>query len=448
MDLLLIDPVTTARTVPLDTRVRLRRGIGYPGLGLATVAALTPPEVRVRIIDEAVEEIDRAAPADLVGITVQGPAAPYAYELADRFRRRGTPVVLGGVHASMNPEEAGRHADALVAGEAEGTWPRLLEDFRLGRLEPLYRNGGMADLATSPRPRHELLRRERYRIAAVLQSSKGCPQGCEFCSLHAYLGSCVRLRPVARVLEEARSLPGRELLFIDDNFYADREHAAALLHGLRSVGKRWVAETTWQIAFDGELLALARASGCAGLFVGFDSIHPRPEMRKVPPNAEEVYPEAIRRVRAAGIPVVAAFVFGLDLDGPDVFDRSLRIVLRGGADLVNFSVVEPYPGTPIYRRLEAEGRITDQDWSHYISPTVCFRPRGFSAADLHRGVIELQREFYSLRRVAARALSALRRFGWAVGLFSVALNLAQKRNWGQGARAAGAETRAAKGETP
>ena len=437
MRILLIDPVTTARTVGIDRRVKLRKGIGYPGIGLATVAALTPPGIDVRVIDESVEEIDLDSRYDLVGIAVQAPTAPYAHELASRFRARGTPVVLGGIHVSLNPEEALPHADALVIGEAELTWSGLLEDFERGHLEKIYRAPSLADLDRSPIPRRDLLHAQRYRIANVVQSSKGCPYRCEFCSLNVYVGYPVRLRSVPRVLDEIRSLAGDQFLFADDNLYADREHAAALLHALLPMGKRWVAETTWHIAFDEEVLQLARRGGCVGLFVGFDSINRQTKIAKVPPegDVQATYIQAIRNIRRHGIPVVAAFVFGLDNDDTTVFERSLGVVQRGGADLVNFSTLIPYPGTPIFNRLKSEGRITDWDWSHYISPNVCFRPNRMTAEELQEGVTRAQREFYATENLLCRALQAFHRFGWAVGLLSGGLNLAQKRNWGKGSSA-------------
>jgi len=431
VELLLIDPVTTARFVPVGQRRRLRRGIGYPGLGLLTVAALTPSDIDVRMVDEAVEEVDGRPVPDLAGITVQAPAAPRAYALADGFRARGVPVVLGGIHASLNPDEAAAHADAVVIGEAELTWPTLLRDFRTGRLRPLYRACGRADLDSSPRPRRDLLRLADYRIPYVVQASKGCPWACEFCALNAYLGE-PRYRAASSVAAEIAAIPCREILFADDNFHADPQRARELMRALVPLGRRWVAEATWTIGFDAETLALARRSGCAGLFVGFDSINEQEFVRKAPADAERLYVESMRNIRAAGIPVVAAFVFGLDNDDASVFARSLAVAVAGGASLVNFSALVPYPGTPVFRRLEAEHRILERDWSRYISPNVCFRPARMSADALRAGVIDAQRRFYACGTIARRAAADARRFGWGQGLLSLALNLAQRRNWGQG----------------
>ena len=434
MRILLIDPVTTAKTVPVGERRKLRQGIGYPGLGLLTVAALTPREHEVRVIDESVEPIPEDFDPDIVGISVQAPTAPYAYELAAAFRRRGVPVVLGGIHVSLNPEEAHGHADAIVTGEAELTWQNLLEDFRHGALRAEYRANGLADLDDSPIPRRDLLRCGDYQIPHVVQASKGCPFGCEFCSLHAYLGHTLRFRRIDRVIEEIHGIPGDAVLFADDNIYARRQYAWDLFRALESVEKRWIAESTWHIAFDDEALTRAKDSGCAGLFVGFDSINFQPNIRKVPRSGsvEETYVEAIQRILDKRIAVVAAFVFGLDSDDPSVFERSFEVVRKGGANLVNFSVLVPYPGTPVFHRLKREGRITEWDWAKYVSPSVCFEPKQMTVAELTDGTRWAQQQFYSLAHVMKNAVRASLRLGWGMGLLSLRLNWAQRCNWGQG----------------
>ncbi len=434
MRILLIDPVTTAKTVPVDERRRLRQGIGYPGLGLLTVAALTPRDVEVRVIDESVEPIPTDFDPDLVGISVQAPTAPYAYELAAGLRQQGIAVVLGGIHVSLNPEEARAHADAIVTGEAELTWTTLLEDFQRGSLRQEYQAERLADLDASPVPRRELLRNGDYQIPHVVQASKGCPFGCEFCSLYAYVGQTPRFRRIDRVIDEIRRIPGDAVLFADDNIYASKRYAWDLFGALEGVEKQWIAESTWHIAFDDEALNRAKASGCVGLFVGFDSINQQFNIRKVPRagSVEETYVEAIQRILDKRIAVVAAFVFGLDSDDPSVFERSFEVVRKGGANLVNFSVLVPYPGTPIFHRLKREGRITEWDWAKYISPSVCFEPKQMSAEELFDGTRWAQQQFYSLTHVVKNAIRASRQLGWGLGLLSLKLNLAQRRNWGQG----------------
>jgi radical SAM superfamily enzyme YgiQ (UPF0313 family) len=435
MHILLIDPVTTAGTIAVEKRRKLRKGIGYPGLGLATVAALTPLDITVRIIDESVEEIPFAAKPDLVGISVQAPTAPYAYRLADRFRAEGRTVVLGGIHASLNSEESASHADAVVIGEAELTWPQLLRDFQQGQLKKVYRAAGLADLDSSPRIPRQLLSLKNYRMPWVVQASKGCPYGCEFCSLHCYVGRVPRYRRVESVRQEIEDIPAGRILFADDNLYADRNYALQLMTALLPLQKKWAAEASWHIAYDEEVLSLAKQSGCVGMFIGFDSINRQYKMEKVPDSddVEGIYIRAIRNIQRHGIAVVAAFVFGLDQDDTTVFEKSLQVALKGGANLVNFSVLVPYPGTPIFHRLKAEGRIIEWDWTKYISPNVCFEPKRMTPAQLKAGILTVQKKFYSYSNILRSSLQTARRLGWAKGLFSFSLNVSQKRNWGKGA---------------
>ena len=431
MRVLLVDPMAGAGSLPLEARRKLRGGLGYPGLGLYTVAALTPPDVEVRVVDEAVEDIPPDFTPDLVGISVQAPTAPHAYALSARFRAAGIPVVLGGIHVSLNPDEALKHSHAIVTGEAELTWPRLMGDFRRGTLDRAYRAEGHADLDASPPPRRDLMRADHRHTPCVIQASKGCPFACEFCSLFASVGQKSRFRRVDRVAAEIRSLPGDPVLFVDDNIYADAAFAKQLFRTLAPLRRRWVAESTWHIAFDDEALGLARDSGCLGLFVGFDSINRQPGVRKVPGSGdpEETYVKAIRNIVDNGIACVAAFVFGLDSDDSSVFERTLNVIRGGSANLACFSVLVPYPGTPVFRRLRQEERITEWDWSRYVSPNVCFQPKRMSAGALYEGTLWAQKEFLSLGSVATTAARTGLQLGWGRALMTLKLNLAQRRNW-------------------
>jgi radical SAM superfamily enzyme YgiQ (UPF0313 family) len=430
MRVLLVDPVAGAGTVPVEERRALRAGLAYPGLGLYEIAALTPPSVDLRVVDEAVEDVPDDFAPDVVGISVEASTSPRAYALAERFRAARTTVVLGGVHVTLNPEEARRHADAIVVGEAQPTWPRLLEDFGRGGLQGTYRVPGLADLDAAPAPRRDLVAAPQRHPPWVVLASRGCPFGCEFCALAACTRRAVRFREPAAVAEEIRGLPAGPVLFVDDNIYASAEAATRLFRALRPLRRRWVAESTWHIAFDREALLLARDSGCLGLFVGFDSINRQPGVAKVPGDgAEEKYIEAIGRIVASGIACDAAFVFGFDGDDESVFERTLRVVREGGANLTCFNVLVPYPGTPLFRRLEREGRITERDWSRYASPNVCFRPRRMSASRLYEGTLQAQKEWLSLPNVARTAALTTLRLGWARGLLALKMNLAQRRNW-------------------
>lgn len=433
MRVMLIDPAPNLGQAGRDGLQRARRRLGYPGLGLYTVAALTPPGVEVTVVDEASRPIPHSPLPDLVGISVHAPTAPRAYALAERFRQSGVPVVLGGIHVTLNPDEAAGHADAIVIGEAEDTWPRVVSDARDARLASRYEAAEPVSIDDSPAPRRDLMPRGRH-TPLVMQATKGCPFDCEFCSLAALGHRRVRRRSVQRVVEEIRTLPGGPLLFVDDNLYADRAYTRELLEALISLRRSWVGEATWHLAFDEELLRLTRASGCAGLFVGFDSINQQHRIRKVPTGGspESIYVEAMRRIVEAGIGLVAAFVFGLDSDDSSVFERSLEVILEGGANMVNLSVLVPYPGTAIFHRLASEGRITEWDWSRYVSPQVCFEPKRMTARELQEGTIWAQKEFFALPRMLKTAARTTHELGWGRALLALQLNLAQRRNGPRG----------------
>ena len=417
---------------------RSGRRLGYPGLGLYKVAALTPPEVEVMVVDEATRPIPTTPRPDLVGISVQAPTSPHAYELAARMRGSGIPVVLGGIHVTLNPDEAAQHADAIVVGEAEATWPRLVRDAMNGRLAPRYDAPGPVPLECSPPPRRDLMPRSRH-TPWVMQATKGCPFDCEFCSLAAVGHRGLRRRTIQHVVDEIRALPRGPILFVDDNLYANREYARRLFEALVPLRRQWVGEATWHLAFDGELLHLTRASGCAGLFIGFDSINQQHRIRKIPSRAlpESTYIDAMRRIAGAGIGVVAAFVFGFDADDASVFERSLRVIREGGAHMINLSVLVPYPGTAIFQRLAGEGRITEWDWGRYVSPHVCFEPKGMTARELREGTLWAQKEFFALPRMVRTAARTTHELGWGRGLLALQLNLAQRRNWPHGTFGAG-----------
>jgi radical SAM superfamily enzyme YgiQ (UPF0313 family) len=438
VDVMLIDPAPVRGEAATGGRRRRGRRLGYPGLGIYTVAALTPPEATVIVVDESTQPIPNASHPDLVGISVQAPTAPHAYELAARMRSSGIPVVLGGIHVTLNPEEAAEHADAIVVGEAEATWPDVVRDAMNGRLEPRYDAPGPVPLDSSPPPRRDLMPHGRHTPWAI-QATKGCPFDCEFCSLAAVGHRRLRRRSVERVVEEIRTLPGDPVLFVDDNLYADRAYSRQLFEALIPLRRSWVGEATWHLAFDEELLHLTRASGCEGLFVGFDSINQQHRIRKVPGGAspESTYVEAMRRIAGAGIGLVAAFVFGLDADDSSVFERSLEVIREGGAHMINLSVLVPYPGTPIFERFAREGRITEWDWGRYVSPHVCFEPKRMTAQELGEGTLWAQKEFFALPRILRTAARTTHELGWGRGLLALQLNLAQRRNWPHGTFGAG-----------
>ncbi len=375
-----------------------------PPLNLATLAGLTPTETEVTIADEQVERIDFEHPADLVGITVSTHTAPRAYRIADAFRARGRKVVLGGIHPTVLPEEASQHADAVVVGEAETTWPQLISDLQAGRLQPIYRTSQRPNLAGLPLPRRDLLRRRSYLIPDTIYTTRGCPFDCAFCSVTSFFGHSYRCRPVPEVVEEIQALPGRRMvLFVDDNIIGHRGYSRQLFRAMAPLKMNWIGQASITIAGDEALLAEARASGCRGLFLGIESISPV-SLRAVDKrhNHVEEYELAIRRIHAHGIAVVASFIFGFDEDTEDVFEATVRFAQRNRVESAHFAVLIPYPGTRLMQTFDKEGRLLTKDWSQYREDRVVYEPRQMSAARLLEGRDWAWREFYSLGSIWSR----------------------------------------------
>jgi len=381
----------------------------FPYLALTTLAALTPGDVRVRLIDENVEEIDWKATADLVGISLMTPLAPRGYGIADAYRKRGVPVVLGGIHPSMMPEEASAHADAVVVGEAEGLWPRVVEDVRQGELQPLYRSEDHSPLTNLPLPRRELLKRKAYFFVNTVQTTRGCPFDCEFCSVTQFYGHTYRLRPVEEVEREVRNLEGRFVFFVDDNIAGDKAYAKALFRRLIPYRLKWASQASITIARDQELLRLARQSGCMGLFIGFESLSQKTlkEMGKTF-NRVQSYRDMIKRIHSHGIGIQGSFIFGNDGDTPSVFAEVVRFTEQTRLDAVLFSILTPFPGTRLYRKMKAEGRILTDDWARYDMNHVVFRPRGISVEELQQGFNWAYSRLYSWPSIAKRLLGVRR----------------------------------------
>lgn len=415
MKLLLISPLTSKSLLGADFYFRM------PALGLLKVAAATPPEWKVRIVDEKVEPLDFSQSADIVGITGMTPAINRAYQIADAFRGRGVTVVMGGIHVSMMPSEALGHCDSVVIGEAEGLWPRVLADFRRGRMERIYRHEAFPPLGSLRTPDWSLYDGKGYLPFHCVETSRGCPHGCDFCSVTNYFGGCYRTRPPEEVEAEVQGLrpfEGRFILknvvfFVDDNIAGKRTHASSLLARLIPYQLKWVGQASTTIARDDELLDLCRRSGCMGLLIGFETLSPE-KLAGVGKrfNKPEHYLDAIKKIHDYGIGVSGAFVFGLDGDDEGVFDRTYEFVQQAKLESPYFSILTPYPGTRLYRKLSEEARITDDDWSNYNTNNVVYRPQGMSAEQLFDGYYRLQNAVHTFPAMAQRFWGAKSRMNF------------------------------------
>lgn len=388
------------------------------------VAGLTPESWEVRIVDEAVEPLDLDLEADLVGITVMTPLAPRAYQLADHFRRRGTPVVLGGIHPTVLPDEAARHADAVVVGEAEEVWSEVVRDAARRRLRRFYRPARRPDLTGLPLPRRDLFRPGAYLATATVQTSRGCPFACDFCSVTRFFGRTYRWRPVDEIIREVSSLGQGVALFVDDNIFGAPARARELFQRLAPLRIRWIGQSSINIARNLELLKLAAKSGCRGLFIGLESLVPGNlrQMGKSLVNRVGDYREAITRIQEHGIGVEGAFIFGLDQDDPDIFGRTVDFARRVRLAAAQFGILTPFPGTPLRDRMEREKRITERDWGCYTISQVVYQPARMSAAVLKAGCDWAYRSFYSYPSILGRLLPQITRFRSTLPLF-MSLNL-------------------------
>jgi radical SAM superfamily enzyme YgiQ (UPF0313 family) len=378
-------------------------------VNLPLLAALTPSGHTVTIVDEAFAPDDTNQDVDLVGITVMTDLALRAYHIADTYRRKAVKVVMGGIHPTVLPDEALEHADAVVVGEAEGIWPRLVSDAASGKMQKHYRAGKMTDLQGLPKPRRDLFPGTKgtgyVPIPIGVEAARGCPYDCEFCSIGQTLGHQYRVRPVQEVIAEIESIDSPHLFFVDDALGLNRNAAKKLFTEMIPLRRLWLGQGTVSLAEDVELLRLMRRSGCLGLLIGFESVQKgtQNEVRKIK-NLRINFYEAMHRFHSEGFGILGAFVFGFDYENKDVFEQTLEFIMRSRMDCVELRILTPFPGTRLYERLLSEGRLFVRDWwlRGYPPDTLLFQPKGMTADELIDGFARLNRQAYSFGAMTKR----------------------------------------------
>jgi radical SAM superfamily enzyme YgiQ (UPF0313 family) len=427
MKFLLINPTAPFwRVERKENPSRKIQAFRFSMLSSLCVAAAGPPPFETVIVDEEVEPLDFDCDADLVGISFMTFNAPRAYEIADAFRKKGRTVIMGGYHPTLVPEEAGLHADAVCLGEAEANVPQMMQDFLRGSLKKYY-SGYLGDLQGMPVPDRRLIRQECYAPVDTVQATRGCPNNCSFCSIAAFFPNGFRPRPVDEVVAEIAPLR-KQILFMDDNITANRDYAKELFARMIPLGKRWFSQCCIGIAYDDELLRLAAQSGCRGLFLGLESLSDESlrDWRKHQNKARD-YEWAIQRLHAAGISVCPGIVFGHDSDTPEIFSLTLDFLLRSNVEVLQATILTPFPGTPLHHEMLQQGRITDHDWSHYDFSHVVFQPNGMSAEELLQGHNRVLRNFYERSAIAKRVFRSLRYLAPSTALRTcLLLNLAYR----------------------
>lgn len=377
-------------------------------LGMVTVAGCTPRDVNLRFVDEYLEDIDYDAPTDLVALSAKTSCVPQAFAVADRFRAKGKKVVLGGIHASLRPKEALEHADCVVTGEADALWPQVVKDAQAGRLKARYDAEGFPPMAEVPIPRWDITSSNKY-LFQQLQTTRGCPFQCHFCSVPDISGQAFRFKPVDLAVRELQAMPKstnpllkvRPLYVVDDNFISRLSYTKELLQAMVPLRQQglippWSAETTVNVARDEELLDLFRDAGCGTLIVGFESVSEATlnHMNKGV-NFSLTYQDAVDRIHARGMSIVGNFIVGFDTDHLDVFRATLDFIQKTGILYPFFSILTPMPGTKLHEEVKAEGRLDHFDWGQYDTRHVVFQPKNMTREQLQDGYNYLYEQAYS-----------------------------------------------------
>lgn len=398
MKIMLIQPKMNMR--PMDTKLKIKMA---PSLALLTLIKLTPVRHQVVSVNENIEKLNYNEPADLVAITVTVDVLSRAIKISQEFRKRGITVIAGGIHISAVPDEVKDYFDAICIGPAERVWKKILNDKENDTLKKVYKDlENITGKEICP-PDYNAVNNKKYLYTNVITTSKGCPYKCDFC-YNSCLNSANHInRPIDDVISEIIMLRQKHIMFIDDNFIGDPSWTRKFLLRLKPLKIKWNAAVTANILNDLTLLDLMKESGCQSLFIGFETINQN-SLKSVhkKQNKIEQYEALISQIHSRGIMINASMVFGLQGDGPDIFELTLEWLVKNKIETVTSHILTPYPGTALYKRMLQEGKIVDFDLSHYNTAHVVFLPENMTAKQLYDGYIWLYKEFYSIKNIIKR----------------------------------------------
>jgi radical SAM superfamily enzyme YgiQ (UPF0313 family) len=394
-------------------------------LTIALLSALTPPAVEREFFDDRLELIDYETATDLAAITVETYTAKRSYQIAAEFRKRGVPVVLGGYHVSLLPEEAAEQADCLVTGNAEKVWAELLADFQAGKLKKVYHGGIAFD---NQQPDRSILAGKKYLPVSLVETGRGCCHSCEFCAIAGYYQGCYYKRDHQQILRDLENSAHKYQFLVDDNLMADQANARTLCQKMTPLGLKWAGQGTLALARDRELLQLMKASGCELILIGFESLE-EDSLRQMNKSWNAVYgerSELVQRIHEAGIGIYATFIFGYDGDSPATFAKTLEFAAKNKFYTAAFNHLLPFPGTPLYQKLEEEGRLLYDKWwlaDDYRYGELAFRPKQMPAAELSAQCRLARKEFSRLPLVLRRGFSSMQRSSPPLWALFWAMNL-------------------------
>lgn len=395
----LISPAMSLR--PMDTELKRRMS---PSMALVTLATLTPPPHKASIEDENVHAVNFSDSPDLVGITVNVDTRDRAIEIAKQYRKRGIKVIMGGIHASACPDELTAHCDAVCIGEAEEIWVKILNDASENNLQPRYMNADTTSMDNFPAPNWEYISKKDYLYHNVVTTSRGCPFHCEFCYNSCdYIRNPYRNRPVSKVIDEIKQSDFRQIMFIDDNLLGSTDWLREFLPELKKLRIIWHGAVSANIIYHSEIIELMSDSGCRSLFIGFESIH-HDSLQSVKKfqNKTSDYERLIKLLHEHGIMVNSSLVFGFDHDTRQTFDQTLEWLIQNKVESMTSHILTPYPGTKLYKKLNDENRIIENDLRKYNTSNVVFQPKNMTPEELRHGYLGIYEKFYSLKSIIQR----------------------------------------------